>query len=109
MVWSLYTHGIMRWIPRDEAGEMYCSVHNVDCESNSRMVLEPHPHLIPSSWMCPEAVEEIARFETEAEEFILDENETCDECGHGEPVEELTNGFEVCVNCFAHAPDYLKP
>lgn len=64
----------MRWTRKSETGEMYCSVHNADCPLQGApgdpMVLEVSPNLIPSSWVCPQAVNEIAQFESEAETYL---------------------------------------
>lgn len=61
----------MQWTRKSQTGEMYCSVHNVDCPLHSHpgdpMVLEVSPGMVPSSWVCPQAVDEIAQWEEEAE------------------------------------------
>lgn len=64
----------MRWIRKEDAGEMYCAVHNADCPYHrappDQMVLEVSPHSVPSPWMCPDAVDEIAQFERDAERYM---------------------------------------
>lgn len=68
----------MRWTRKSETTEMYCAVHNYQCElqghSGDPWVLDVSPNLHPGAWICPQAVNEIAQFEIEAEEKI-DENE----------------------------------
>lgn len=68
----------MRWIRKSDTSEMYCAVHNYQCDlhghNDDPMVLDVAPHLHPGAWICPEAVNEIAQFEHEAEEK-MDENE----------------------------------
>lgn len=69
----------MRWGRKSEAGEMYCAVHNADCDLHSHSgdpwVLIINPGKIPTSWMCPEAVKEIENFGVDAEEK-MEENDT---------------------------------
>lgn len=49
---------------------MYCAVHNVDCpyhHESDQMVLSLSSSSMPEPWMCPDAVDEVAQFEREAE------------------------------------------
>lgn len=64
----------MRWGRKNEASEMYCAVHNVDCPyhgaDRDSWVIIPNPGYIPTSWICPHAVLELSEFYGRAEEEV---------------------------------------
>lgn len=67
----------MEWRRKSEVDEMYCAVHNADCElhgySGDPMVLCVNPGMVPSAWVCPQALFEMEHHLDEAERY-KDEN-----------------------------------
>lgn len=63
----------MIWRHTSDVGERYCSVHGADCQLREHdgdpMVLCVKPDAVPSSWICPQAVIEIAEFVNEARDY----------------------------------------
>lgn len=68
----------MEWRRKSDVDEMYCAVHNADCELQSHsgdpMVLCVNPSKIPSAWICPQAVIEMEYHLDEAHNY-RDEND----------------------------------
>lgn len=63
----------MIWRRASDVGERYCSVHGADCQLREHdgdpMVLCVRPDAVPSSWICPQAVIELAEFVSDARDY----------------------------------------
>jgi hypothetical protein len=64
----------MYWKRKGAVSERYCAAHNAKCPYHSagrdQMVLSLAPNSVPEPWVCPDAVDEIAQFEREAEQHM---------------------------------------
>lgn len=70
----------MRLVPKSEVSEMYCAFHNADCPARNTegdpIVVNINPGYVPSKWICPQGVQEIAEFAADTDlDKIIETNE----------------------------------